>query len=122
MTTPTLYSAEHDRRIDYIEISETDVAAAKRFYTDVFGWQFTDYGPDYTSFADGRIAGGLTKVDRVVPGTTLVVIFGLDLAALEARVRKAGGTIVKPTFAFPGGRRFHFTDPGGNELAVWSDR
>ena len=123
-TTPTqpTQSAAHDRRIDYIELPAPDVAAAKRFYADVFGWKFTDYGPDYTSFEDGRIAGGLTKEGMVARGGALIVIFAVDLADVEARVRKAGGTIVKPTFSFPGGRRFHFTDPSGNELAVWSDR
>jgi predicted enzyme related to lactoylglutathione lyase len=120
--TPPLQSAEHDRRIDYIELPATDVGAAKRFYADAFGWKFTDYGPDYMSFEDGRLAGGLTKGGTVARGGALVVIFAVDLAATEARVREAGGTIVKPTFSFPGGRRFHFTDPSGNELAVWSDR
>jgi len=117
-----LQSAEHDRRIDYIELPATDVAASKRFYVSAFGWEFTDYGPDYSSFADGRLAGGLRKAERAEPGGVLVVIFAVDLAAAERRVREAGGTIVKPTFSFPGGRRFHFADPGGNELAVWSDR
>ena len=117
-----LVGAEHDRRIDYIELSSTDVDKTKRFYTDAFGWSFTDYGPDYTSFADGRLTGGFQKSGAVRPGSTLVVIFVVDLAAAEARVRKAGGTTVKPVFSFPGGRRFHFTDPSGNELAAWSDR
>jgi len=112
---------ERDRRIDYIELPATDIAAGKRFYTDVFGWKFTDYGPDYTSFEDGRLAGGLTKGGKVAKGGALVVIFAQDLEALEATVRRAGGTIVKPIFSFPGGRRFHFTDPSGNELAVWSE-
>jgi predicted enzyme related to lactoylglutathione lyase len=117
-----LQSPEHDRRIDYVELAVTDVAAAKRFYGQVFGWRFEDYGPDYASFADGRLAGGFSKVDKVRPGGPLIVIFALDLAAAETRVREAGGGIVRPTFSFPGGRRFHFTDPSGNELAVWSDR
>jgi uncharacterized protein len=122
MTDQPLQSAEHDRRIDYIELPATDVAASKRFYAGVFGWQFTDYGPDYTSFLDGRLAGGITKGASVRAGGPLIVIFAVDLADAERRVREAGGTIVKPAFSFPGGRRFHFTDPAGNELAVWSDR
>jgi predicted enzyme related to lactoylglutathione lyase len=122
MTDHPLQSAEHDRRIDYIELPATDVAAAKRFYDGAFGWQFTDYGPDYSSFLDGRLAGGLTKAAAVRPGGVLVVIFAVDLAEAEGRVRQAGGRIVKPAFSFPGGRRFHFADPSGNELAVWSDR
>ena len=122
MAEPTLQSVEHDRRIDYIEFSATNIVETKRFYIEVFGWAFTDYGPEYTSFADGRLAGGFMRADTVRPGGVLIVIFAVDLAGAEARVRKAGGAIVKPVFEFPGGRRFHFTDPSGNELAVWSDR
>jgi predicted enzyme related to lactoylglutathione lyase len=117
-----LTSPEHDRRIDYVELPATNVANTKKFYSDAFGWQFTDYGPDYTSFADGRLAGGFHRADSVSAGGPLIVIFAVDLAAAEAAVRKAGGKITKPTFSFPGGRRFHFADPSGNELAVWSDR
>jgi hypothetical protein len=118
----TLHDATQDRRIDYIEMAATNIAATKRFYTDVCGWKFTDYGPDYTSFDDGRLTGGFYKAESARPGTVLVVIFALDLAAAEQRVRAAGGKIVKQVFSFPGGRRFHFADPSGNELAVWSDR
>ena len=118
-----LQKPEHDRRIDYIELKATDVAAARRFYEQAFGWKFTDYGPDYTSFEDGRIAGGFHKADAgTPPGGALVIMFAMDLADAERRVVEAGGTVVKPVFSFPGGRRFHFADPSGNELAVWSDR
>ncbi|HET7251246.1 MAG TPA: VOC family protein [Gemmatimonadales bacterium] len=112
---------ERDRRIDYIELPATDIAATKRFYVDGFGWKFTDYGPDYTSFEDGRLAGGFTKDGKVAKGGPLVVIYADALEAQEAKVRQAGGTITKPIFSFPGGRRFHFSDPSGNELAVWSE-
>jgi len=112
---------DRDRRIDYIEFPATDVAATKRFYVELFGWTFTDYGPDYTSFEDGRLAGGFTKEGSVAKGGPLIVIYARDLQAMEARVRRAGGSIVKPIFGFPGGRRFHFTDPSGNELAIWSE-
>ena len=122
MTDQPLQSAEHDRRIDYIELTATDVAASKRFYADAFGWAFTDYGPDYTSFQDGRLAGGITRGSAAEGGGALIVIFAVDLAEAERRVRQAGGKVVKPAYGFPGGRRFHFSDPGGNELAVWSDR
>ena len=117
-----LNAPEHDRRIDYIEIAATNLDETKRFYTDVFSWKFTDYGPEYTSFADGRLTGGFFKSDSIRAGSVLVVIFALDLEAIETRVRNAGGIVTKPVFEFPGGRRFHFTDPSGNELAVWSDR
>jgi uncharacterized protein len=119
---PTLTPADHDHRIDYIEMPATNIAATKKFYTDAFGWTFTDYGPDYTSFADGRLNGGFAKVASVHAGGPLIVLFAVDLADAEKRVRAAGGKIVRPTFSFPGGHRFHFTDPSGNELAVWSDR
>ena len=114
--------AQHDRRIDYIEFPATDVAATKRFYERAFGWRFTDYGPDYTSFEDGRLTGGFTADGTVARGGVLVVLFAVDIDDAERRVRDAGGAIVKPTFSFPGGKRFHFTDPSGNELAVWTDR
>ena len=114
--------ADHDRRIDYIEFPARDVAATRRFYAEVFGWEFTDYGPEYTSFADGRLAGGFRAEPEVRSGGPLVVIYARDLAAVERKIRDAGGTIVKDTFEFPGGRRFHFTDPSGNELAVWSEQ
>jgi uncharacterized protein len=119
---PQLVSAEHDRRIDYVELGAMDLAPVKRFYGDVFGWQFTDYGPAYTSFADGRLSGGFRQTDAVARGGPLVVIFTTDLEAMQKKVHDAGGRIVQPIFSFPGGRRFHFTDPAGNELAVWSDR
>jgi predicted enzyme related to lactoylglutathione lyase len=114
--------ADQDRRIDYVELPVTDVAAAKEFYAGVFGWSFTDYGPDYTSFNDGRLAGGLRLASEVATGGPLVVLYALDLGDIEERIRVRGGEIVRKTFEFPGGRRFHFTDPSGNELAVWSDR
>jgi predicted enzyme related to lactoylglutathione lyase len=114
-------SSDHDRRIDYIEFSVKSVPDAKRFYGSAFGWTFEDYGPDYASFADGRLSGGFQAAAKMRTGGPLVVIYAADLEVMERRVKQAGGTIVKPIFSFPGGRRFHFTDPSGNELAVWSD-
>lgn len=114
--------AAHDRRVDYVEIPVVDVGKAKQFYQKVFEWEFTDYGPDYTSFADGRLSGGLRKVERQAGSGILVVFYARDLNAMHARVTQAGGRIVQETHEFPGGRRFHFADPSGNELAVWSDR
>ncbi len=113
-------NAANNFRMDYIEFPATDIPATKHFYSEVFGWQFTDYGPDYTSFFDGRLAGGFDKDRDPAPGV-LVVLYASDLEGTEAKVKKAGGKIVKPTFSFPGGRRFHFADPSGNELAVWSE-
>jgi len=114
--------AEQDRRIDYIEFLATDIEGTKRFYSEIFGWEFTDYGPDYTSFTDGRLAGGFSAAPEVLTGGPLVVLYSTNLEEIETRVRENGGKIVRETFEFPGGRRFHFTDPSGNELAVWSDR
>jgi hypothetical protein len=112
----------NEGRMDYIEFPATDIAKTKAFYSGLFGWRFTDYGPDYTSFEDGRLAGGFFKKDAVTPGGPLVVIYSADLAGMQAKVQAVGGTITKEIFSFPGGRRFHFTDPSGNELSVWSDK
>lgn len=110
-----------NNQIDYVEFLSNDTEASKRFYSSAFGWDFTDYGPDYTSFADGRIAGGFTKDTGHTPGI-LVVIYADDLEATEQKIKSAGAKIVRPIFSFPGGRRFHFADPNGHELAVWSDK
>jgi len=107
---------------DYVEFTVHDIARAKAFYGAVFGWTFTDYGPTYASFDDGRIGGGFTTDGAPRSGGPLVVFYAADLDATLARVKAAGGIIVKPPFAFPGGRRFHFTDPDGTEVAVWSQK
>jgi uncharacterized protein len=109
-------------RIDYVEFLVTDVQQAKRFYGDVFGWTFEDFGDGYASFSCGNLTGGFAKADSVQRGGALVVLYATDLVEMERRITEAGGRIVRPAFAFPGGRRFHFTDPSGNELAVWSDK
>ncbi|MCA8979137.1 MAG: VOC family protein [Planctomycetes bacterium] len=110
--------------IDYIELGATDLAAARTFYERAFGWKFTDYGPEYLGIqrAGGGEAGGLTSLCKVVTGGPLVILWSKDLDATLASVKRAGGRIVKEPFAFPGGRRFHFMDPSGNELAVWSEK
>src|SRR5687768_8746616 len=106
--------------IDYVEIAVTDVAAAQRFYAGAFGWTFNDYGPDYAGIqGEGREQGGLCKSEEVRAGGPLVILYSRDLDATVTAVKKAGGKILKDPYAFPGGRRFHFADPSGNELAVW---
>ncbi|MCV3737039.1 VOC family protein [Rhizobium sp. TRM96647] len=116
-------AAGKDRKIDYIEFNVADIARAKAFYGSAFGWTFTDYGPEYCEFQDGRLTGGFTTLAPVTAtGGPLVILFADDLEATLARVEKAGGRIVKPIFTFPGGRRFQFADPDGYELGVWSDR
>jgi predicted enzyme related to lactoylglutathione lyase len=109
-----------DRTINYIEFNVADMARTKTFYGTAFGWRFTDYGPDYCEFTDGLMKGGFDATAPVITGGPLVILYGDDLAETQARVEAAGGKIVKPVFEFPGGRRFHFTDPDGYELAVWT--
>ncbi len=110
-----------DRTINYIEFNVADIARSKAFYGKAFGWTFTDYGPAYCEFSDGHMKGGFDAGGPVKPGGPLVVLYGADLEDTQARVEAAGGKIVKPVFDFPGGRRFHFTDPDGYELAVWTE-
>lgn len=108
--------------MDYIEFSSRDIPSTRNFYEKVFGWTFADFGPAYTSFRDGRLSGGFRSTESVPEGGPLVVIYTQDLEALRSRLVASGGKVVKDIFSFPGGRRFHFTDPVGNVLAVWSDR
>ncbi|MGH9161977.1 MAG: VOC family protein [Vicinamibacteraceae bacterium] len=110
----------NDRRIDYIEMNVTDIESSKAFYGKAFGWTFKDYGPTYCEFADGRLTGGFTTNGKPMPGGPLVILYADDLIGTQHRVEAAGGRISKPIFDFPGGRRFHFLDPDGYELAVWS--
>jgi hypothetical protein len=114
-------NSANDRRIDYIEFPTDDAARSKAFYAQAFGWKFEDYGPTYTSFHDGRLAGGFAADKNARPAKPLVVIYAADLEGAQKAVEQAGGTIAQPIFSFPGGRRFHFVDPSGNELAVWSE-
>jgi uncharacterized protein len=107
-------------QIDNIEFNVVDIARAKKFYGEAFGWTFTDYGPVYCEFTDGRLIGGLTTTGPVGAGGPLVILYADDLAKAQKRVEDAGGKIAKPVFEFPGGRRFHFVDADGYELAVWS--
>lgn len=113
-------SSGNDSRIDYIEINVRDIARSKAFYGGAFGWKFTDYGPEYCAFSDGRLDGGFATSDPPRPGGLLVILYADNLEDMQRRVEGAGGEIVKAIFTFPGGRRFHFVDPDGYELAVWS--
>ena len=106
-----------DGKIDYVEFAAGDMAEVQGFYRETFGWSFVDYGPTYASFSEG-LDGGFQADAAQKPRAPLVVLYADDLEATLARVRDRGGEIVKPIFAFPGGRRFHFRDPAGNELAV----
>lgn len=121
MTSSSFTPAHHG--IDYIEITVRDVSAAKAFYHAAFGWSFNDYGPDYAGIVGAeREQGGLCKGTPFVGAGAgpLVILYSHDLEASQNAVRTAGGAVHKEIFAFPGGRRFEFTDPSGNALGVWS--
>jgi len=111
--------------INYLEIPASDLERNKQFFREAFDWWFTDYGPDYCAFdASAGLDGGFYRADvtaTAANGSVLVVFYSPDLAATEAKITAAGGTISQPVFEFPGGRRFHFLDPNGNEFAVWSE-
>ncbi len=114
---------QHEK-INYVELPAADLAAVKSFFSSVFGWTFTDYGHEYTAFSDAGIDGGFFKADHHSSsehGCVLVVLYSSDLEATQEKIKNAGGQIIQPTFSFPGGRRFHFADPTGNEYGVWSD-
>ena len=108
--------------IDYVELTVTDLAASKAFYASAFGWGFTDYGSAYAGIQgpDGSEVGGLNPSGEPRPGGPLVLLYSDDLDATASAVEEAGGRILQGPYAFPGGRRFHFADPSGNELGVWS--
>lgn len=106
-------------RINFIELPARNIGAAKSFYADAFGWAMTDYGPTYSCTLTGDVDLGLQGDGKSASAGPLAVIAVDDLEGTLAAVQKAGGTITRAIFGFPGGRRFHFRDPGGNELAAW---
>lgn len=111
-----------NNHINYVEFKAPDLEQVKAFYTHAFGWSFTDYGPTYTAFANSGLDGGFEKSDEPVVNGVLVVLYHQNLDEVLKTITHAGGAISRDIFSFPGGRRFHFTDPAGNELAVWSDK
>ena len=111
-------------KINYVELPAKDLTATKAFFESVFGWSFVDYGPEYTAFENQGLDGGFFKSDlasSTEKGAALIVFYSNQLEATLAKVEKAGGSILRPIFSFPGGRRFHFTEPSGNEFAVWGE-
>lgn len=111
-------------KLNYVEFAAKDLAATKAFFQAVFGWQFVDYGPDYSAFADEGLDGGFYRADpcsQTAQGGALLVFYSADIEATQAKVSQHGGTISRPLFDFPGGRRFHFVEPSGNGFAVWSE-
>jgi predicted enzyme related to lactoylglutathione lyase len=115
---------QRHHQIHYLEIPTKDIAASKTFFKHAFAWEFVDYGPDYTCFVGHQIEGGMFSSESSMnseKGSALVVLYSKDLADSQAKVEAAGGQINKEVFSFPGGRRFHFIEPGGSEFAVWSE-
>lgn len=111
-------------KIDYVEFPAKDLAATKLFFNTVFGWSFEDYGPEYIAFSNQGLDGGFflsSKVSSAESGSALIVFYSDNLEQTQAKIEQAGGSILKPIYDFPGGRRFHFSDPNGNEYAVWSN-
>ena len=111
-------------KIDYLELPATDIEATKGFFTKVFRWRFEDFGAEYCAFYGAGIEGGFYASElsaQVERGSVLVVFYSDNLRATQRTIEEAGGVIVKPIFSFPGGKRFHFNDPNGNEYAVWSE-
>ena len=114
-----------DQKIDYIEFPAIDFDAIQAFYEAAFSWKFVDYGPEYRSFTDGRLNGGFRHAEQkstAESGAALVILYAENLKATRGKVAASGGKITADIISFPGGRRFQFADPHGNELAVWSDK
>lgn len=114
---------QHEK-INYVEFPANDIAATKRFFAEVFGWSFEDFGQDYAAFSDAGLDGGFFRsqlASSTQNGAALIVFYSTNLEDTLNKVERAGGEIVKPIFSFPGGRRFHFKEPSNNEFAVWSD-
>ena len=114
---------EHEK-INYVEFPAKDIETTKAFFNSAFGWTFVDYGPEYTAFSNEGLDGGFYKSDLSVSteaGSALIVFYSKDLERTQSKIENVGGTIIKPIFSFPGGRRLHFGDPNENEYAVWSD-
>ncbi len=111
-------------KINYVEFPAKDIDKTKAFFSEVFNWQFVDFGPEYTSFSNQGLDGGFYKSEKSAlteTGSALLVFFSNDLEGTLSKIQKSGGTIIKPVFSFPGGRRFHFQEPSGNEFAVWAE-
>ncbi|MAM70009.1 MAG: glyoxalase [Gammaproteobacteria bacterium] len=111
-------------KINYVEFASRDLGKTKAFFSEAFGWKFEDYGPEYSAFAGEGLDGGFFSADKAAStqnGSALIVFYSEALEETLQKVEQAGGTIIQDIFTFPGGRRFHFTEPAGNEFAVWSD-
>jgi len=110
-----------DNHINYVEFKAIDLGKTKTFFSEAFNWAFTDYGPTYTAFKNSGLQGGFEKTESGIFNGALIVLYHQNLDSIKQKIVDAGGKITKDVFSFPGGHRFHFSDPSGNELAVWSD-
>mgnify|MGYP002641935340 CR=1 FL=1 len=111
-----------DNHINYVEFKAKDLESIKEFYSKSFKWSFTDYGPTYMAFFESGLEGGFEKYEDEIINGALVILYHKDLDLIKDIIIESNGKISKDIFSFPGGRRFHFIDPAGNELAVWSDK
>lgn len=111
-----------DNHISYVEFKAKNLEEIKKFYTSSFGWTFTDYGPTYVAFSESGLQGGFEKTETEIVNGALVVLYHKNLDLIKNKIIESNGEISKDIFSFPGGRRFHFMDPAGNELAIWSDK
>lgn len=115
--------AHQENTISFVELYTTDMNTTQSFYSQVFGWRFKNYGKEYADIQGAGLAGGFAVIpERMPSGGALVVLYTADLEACQERIKGHGGRITKAIFSFPGGHRFHFEDPTGNLLAVWSDK
>lgn len=115
---------QHEK-INYVEFPAKDLAATKQFFSEAFGWSFQDFGPEYSAFSNEGLDGGFYKSDltsTTQTGGALIVLYSNNLPETQMKIENTGGKIIKPIFSFPGGHRFHFTEPSGNEFAVWTDQ
>ncbi len=113
-----------NEKINYVEFPAVDILATKAFFSRVFGWTFEDFGQNYTAFSNQGLDGGFFTSDKKAlteTGSALIVFYSADLDATLSKVSQAGGLVSQEIFSFPGGRRFHFIEPSGNELGVWTD-
>lgn len=109
-------------QIDYLEFPSTDGRKSRRFFEEAFGWSFIDYGPSYHAIEAAGIEAGIQGDAEAATAAPLAIVRTADLEAAQQAVELAGGVITRAAFDFPGGRRFHFREPGGNEMAVWVAR
>ncbi len=112
-------------KINYIEYPCRNLEATQKFFSEVFAWSFESFGPDYIAFSNQGVDGGFFRSEKCSlseSGSALTVFYSENLENTQEKVLTAGGEIIRPTFSFPGGRRFHFLEPSGNEFSVWSDK